>query len=360
MSDYSNSGRNRDSNVPSAVQSESSARTTVTITGTGSCIPEKILTNDDLTKLVETTDEWIVSRTGIRERRIAAPNETASDMAVRAGVRALESAGLGPGDIDLVIVATITPDMLFPSTACLVQDRLGMRNVCAFDVEAACSGFIYITEIASAMLQSGRFRHALIIGTEKLSSILDWSDRSTCVLFGDGAGAAVLSREDNPGEGRVEVVDTLLGSDGSASNILYMPGGGCRIPASADSVAAGYHFLKMNGREVFKVAVRIMERAALEILQRNNVPLEKVRCIIPHQANVRIIEMLSERMKLPMDRFHVNLDLLGNTSAASVPLALDEAMAEGKISDGDYVVLVAFGAGLTWGATLLRRHEKSL
>lgn len=329
-------------------------RTGVAIRATGSYIPEKILTNEDLTELVETSDEWIVSRTGIRERRIAASDESAGDMAVRAGARALEKAGLAAADIDLIIVATITPDMPFPSTACLVQDRLGMRTVCAFDVEAACSGFIYITEIATAMLQSGRFRHALVIGTEKLSSILDWTDRSTCVLFGDGAGAAVLSRDETACNGEHGIVDTVLGADGATSNILYMPGGGCRIPASAESLAAGHHFLKMNGREVFKIAVRIMERAARDILARNDVPLEKVACIIPHQANSRIIEMLSERMAVPIDRFYMNLDRLGNTSAASVPLALDEALDEGKIAPGDYVVLVAFGAGLTWGATLIR------
>ncbi len=325
--------------------------TTVKLKGTGSYTPKRVLTNKDLTEIVETTDEWIVTRTGIRERRIAAPDESASDMAVEAATRALASAGLSANDIDLVIVATITPDMPFPSTACLVQDRLGMRKVCAFDVEAACSGFIYITEIATAMLQSGRFRHALIIGTEKLSSILDWKDRATCVLFGDGAGAAVLSSQAPSGSG---VIDTRLGSDGSSSGILYMPGGGCRIPASGESVAARHHFLKMNGREVFKIAVRIMEKATLEILERNRVPLEQVRCIIPHQANVRIIEMLSDRMQIPMERFHVNLDRLGNTSAASVPLALDEALTQKKIGPGDYVVLVAFGAGLTWGATLVK------
>ncbi len=330
------------------------ARQTVAIRATGAYTPEKVLTNNELTHLVDTSDEWIVSRTGIRERRIAAPDETAADMAVQAGARAIEKAGLSPADIDLVIVATITPDMPFPSTACLVQTRLGMRNICAFDVEAACSGFIYITEIATAMLQSGRFRHALIIGTEKLSSILDWNDRSTCVLFGDGAGAAVLSRGEQHGNGSLSVLDTRLGADGAASNILYMPGGGSRIPASAESLAAGHHFLKMNGREVFKIAIRIMEQATRDILARNDVPLDRVACIIPHQANSRIIEMLSERMQVPMDRFHINLDRLGNTSAASVPLALDEVLAQGKIASGEYAVLVAFGAGLTWGATLLR------
>ncbi len=330
------------------------ARQTVAIRATGAYTPEKVLTNNELTHLVDTSDEWIVTRTGIRERRIAAPDETAADMAVQAGARAIEKAGLSPADIDLVIVATITPDMPFPSTACLVQTRLGMRDVCAFDVEAACSGFIYITEIATAMLQSGRFRHALIIGTEKLSSILDWNDRSTCVLFGDGAGAAVLSRGEQHGSGSLSVLDTRLGADGAASNILYMPGGGSRIPASAASLAAGHHFLKMNGREVFKIAIRIMEQATRDILARNDVPLERVACIIPHQANSRIIEMLSERMQVPMNRFHVNLDRLGNTSAASVPLALDEVLAQGRIAPGEYAVLVAFGAGLTWGATLLR------
>ncbi len=356
MNPHSASGSETESFIPAPGATRGKpVGTGVAIRGTGAYTPEKVLTNDDITHLVDTTDEWIVTRTGIRERRIAAPDETAADMAVRAGARALEKAGLNPADIDLVIVATITPDMPFPSTACLVQDRLGMGPVCAFDVEAACSGFIYITEIATSMLQSGRFHNALVIGTEKLSSILDWNDRSTCVLFGDGAGAAVLSREENGnGDGGRGIIDTRLGADGSASNILYMPGGGCRIPATAASVTAGHHFLKMNGREVFKIAVRIMGQASQDILTDNNLGLGDAALIIPHQANSRIIEMLSERMKLPMDRFHMNLDRLGNTSAASVPLALDEAVEQGKIRPGDYVVLVAFGAGLTWGATLLR------
>ncbi len=340
--------------VASSSAPHATARQNVTLRATGAYTPDKVMTNQDLTHLVDTSDEWIVTRTGIRERRIAAPGETAADMAVRAAARAIEKSGLTPQDIDLVIVATITPDMPFPSTACLVQTKLGMRRVCAFDVEAACSGFIYITEIASAMLQSGRFRHALIIGTEKLSSILDWQDRSTCVLFGDGAGAAILSRDAPHGNGALTILDTRLGADGAASNILYMPGGGSSIPASAESLAAGHHFLKMNGREVFKIAIRIMQEAALDILARNNVPLDQVACIIPHQANSRIIEMLSERMHVPLERFHMNLDRFGNTSAASVPLALDEVLAEGKIGPGEYAVLVAFGAGLTWGATLLQ------
>ncbi len=353
MSDYSDSGSPARA-IAAATAAAAGPGAAVTILGTGSYTPKRILTNHDLADLVDTSDEWIVTRTGIRERRIAAAEETAADMAVEAGARALDSAGLAPGDIDLVIVATITPDMPFPATACLVQDRLGMRRICAFDVEAACSGFLYITDIAAAMIQSRPYRNALVIGTEKLSAILDWKDRSTCVLFGDGAGAAVLGRGNGNGAPSPEVLDTLLGSDGSASNILYMPGGGCRIPATPESVAAGHHCLKMNGREVFKVAVRIMEKAVLDILGRNEVPLDRVRCIIPHQANIRIIEMLAQRMKVPMERFFVNLDRLGNTSAASVPLALDEAIVREKFGPGDCAVLVAFGAGLTWGATLLK------
>jgi len=323
----------------------------IIISGTGAYLPSHVMTNKDMTRVVDTSDEWIVTRTGIKERRIASPGEATSDMAVASCIAAIADAGLQPADIDLLIVATITPDMLFPSTACVLQSKLGLRNIPAFDVEAACSGFLYVLEIAQAMLASGRYRHALVIGAEKLSAIVDWQDRSTCVLFGDGAGAVVLSRSSQSGVG---IVGSLLGSDGQSGDILFMPGGGALRPATEESVRDRQHFLKMNGKEVFKIAVRVMEKAALDILRDHHVMPADVALVIPHQANIRIIEMLAARLQLPLDRFALNIDRLGNTSAASIPLALDEARRAGRIKSGDYVLMVAFGAGLTWGSTLIR------
>lgn len=323
----------------------------VVIKGTGSYTPANIQANDDLAKIVDTSDEWIFTRTGIRERRIADDQENASDLGTKAAARALESAGLEAQDIDLVIVATITPDMPFPSTACLIQTKLGIPKAVCMDIEAACSGFLYIMEVASSLLQSGRYRNALIVGTEKLSSILDWEDRTTCVLFGDGAGAAVLSLSDEPNAG---VIDFKLGADGANGDVLYMPGGGCANPATPSSIDDRLHFLKMRGREVFKLAVKVMEQAATEILEQNGLESDQLACVIPHQANLRIIELLSSRLKIPMDRFFLNLDKYGNTSAASIPIALDEAYRAGRIKSGDLTLMVAFGAGLTWGATLVR------
>ena len=330
--------------------------TPVLISGTGACVPSRVLTNTDLTTMVDTNEEWIRSRTGIIERRLAADHETSGSMAAEAAREAIAKAGLAPADIDLVIVATITPDRPFPSTACHVQTALGMRPVPAFDVEAACSGFLYIIDIATGMLCQGSYQHALIIGTEKLSAITDWQDRSTCILFGDGAGAAVLSRGQPtaPGEPPHGILDTVLGADGREGDILQMPGGGCRIPATVQSVEDRQHFLKMNGREVFKLAVRVMEKATLDLLARNHLSVEDIACIIPHQANIRIIEMLSARLQIPMSRFFINLDRYGNTSAASVPMALHEALDEGLARPGEYAVMVGFGAGLTWGASLVR------
>ena len=324
----------------------------VTISGTGAYVPEKVLPNAALTEMVETSDEWIVTRTGIRERRIAADHETAGTMAVAAAREAIADAGLQATDIDLVIVGTITPDQPFPSTACHVQTTLGIRPVAAVDVEAACSGFLYIAEIAAAMIRQGPYRHALIIGTEKLSSIMDWTDRGTCILFGDGAGAAVLSR--STAREPVGLLETMLGADGASGDILHMPGGGSRCPATTQSVADRQHFLKMNGREVFKFAVRVMEKAILDLLARHHLRPDQIGCIIPHQANIRIIEMLAARMAVPMDKFFINLDKYGNTSAASIPIALHEAREQGWCKQGEYAILVAFGAGLTWGATLIK------
>ncbi len=323
----------------------------VVIQGTGSYTPGDIQTNDDLAKIVDTSDEWIFTRTGIRERRIAEESEQSSDMGATAAAQALERAGVEAADIDLVIVATITPDMPFPSTACLIQTKLGIPNAVCMDIEAACSGFIYILEVAAALLQSGRYRHALVVGTEKLSSILDWEDRTTCVLFGDGAGAAVLGVSETPNVG---LLDFKLGADGAKGDVLYMPGGGCAVPATPDSLDRRMHFLKMRGREVFKMAVTVMEKAAKEILEQNGVNSDQLACVIPHQANLRIIELLAARLEIPMDRFYLNLEKYGNTSAASIPIALDEAIQAGRLKSGDLALMVAFGAGLTWGATLVR------
>ena len=331
--------------------SVSVVRPPAAILGTGSYAPDRILTNADLSKMVDTTDEWIVSRTGIRERRIAAAHEHASDMAAKAGAAAMRAAGVQPQDIDAVIVATITGDLPFPATACLVQEKLGLPRRTAFDIQAACTGFIYGLEVASALIQSGMHRHILLIGTEKLSSFIDWTDRSTCVLFGDAAGAVVLgpARTSNTG-----VLGVKTGADGSDVELLYQPAGGCRHPASAETVAHRQHFLRMNGREIFKHAVLVMEKAVIGLLQERGLTPHEVDCIIPHQANRRIIETLAERLEVPLDRFFINLDRYGNTSAASIPLALDEAVRAGRIRPGHTVLCVAFGAGLTWGSSIMR------
>jgi len=323
----------------------------VVIKGTGSYTPATIKTNNNLAEIVDTSDEWIFTRTGIKERRIAAEGENASHMGTEASRRALANAGLQADDIDLVIVATITPDMPFPSTACLIQTQLGVRNAVCMDIEAACSGFLYIMEVAASLIKTGRYQNALIVGTEKLSSILDWEDRTTCVLFGDGAGAAVLGPSDRPQTG---LLDFKLGADGANGEVLFMPGGGSANPATGASIDNRLHFLKMRGREVFKLAVKVMEQAAKEILEQNGLNSDQLACVIPHQANLRIIELLSSRLEIPMDRFYLNLEKYGNTSAASIPIALDEAFQDGRINSGDLVLLVAFGAGLTWGATLVR------
>jgi len=309
------------------------------------------MTNDDLSKVVETSDDWIVSRTGIRERRFAMDAEATSDMAVEAGRRAMADAGVGPGDIDLLVVATITPDMAFPSTACLTQAKLGLGRVCSFDMEAACSGFLYALDVADALLRTRDHRRALVIGAEKLSSIMDWKDRSTCVLFGDGAGAAVLATGDIDGG---ELMGFFSEADGSNPSLLCQPGGGSAQPTTANSFHEGQHYLKMNGREIFKVAVRLMERAARELLEKHDLTPADVACVIPHQANARIVESLAQRLELPMDRFFCNLDRYGNTSAASIPIALNEARDERGFENGDHVLMVAFGAGLTWASGLLR------
>jgi 3-oxoacyl-[acyl-carrier-protein] synthase-3 len=324
------------------------------IQGTGSYVPQKALSNDELAQMVDTSDEWIRTRTGIEKRHIAAAGENTSDIAVEAAKKAIANAGLQPEAIDLLIVATISPDQPFPATACLVQTKLGLRPIAAFDLSAACTGFLYILETATALLEKGPYKNALIIGAEKFSSILDWEDRTTCVLFGDGAGAAVISRENKTG---FTIVDSLLGADGANADILCIPAGGSACPTSPHTLEARLQYLKMNGREVFKQAVRVMGQVAETLLERNGLSPADIKVFIPHQANVRIIEALAKRFDLPLDRFFVNLTHYGNTSAASIPIALDEARYAYTWQKGDYVLLVAFGAGLTWGSTLLRYTE---
>jgi 3-oxoacyl-[acyl-carrier-protein] synthase-3 len=313
-------------------------------------VPDRILTNADLEKMVDTTDEWIVTRTGIRERRIAPDYMCTSDMAAEAARRAMEQAGVRENEIDLIILATITPDMPFPATACLVQQKLGATKAAAFDMEAACSGFLYGLEIGQQFITSGTYDTVLVIGAEKLSTIVDWQDRQTCVLFGDGAGAAILrSRGDEHG-----ILTTCMGADGSQADILLMPGGGAKYPASKESVSAGMHHLKMAGKEVFKNAVIAMQTAAEEALRKCNLTIHDIKCIIPHQANSRIIEAITERLGASMDQVYMNLQRYGNVSAGSVAIALDEAARAGRFQRGDLILLVVFGSGLTWASCVIQ------
>jgi 3-oxoacyl-[acyl-carrier-protein] synthase-3 len=319
------------------------------ITSVGSYVPEKVLTNADLEKLVDTTDDWITTRTGIKERRIAAEGEFTSDMAAKAAQRAMDKAGLTADQIDLIIVATITPDMLFPATACLVQAKLGANRAAAFDVEAACSGFLYALEIGQQFIMSRMYETVLVIGAERLSSIVNWKDRNTCVLFGDGAGAAILQhRPEAHG-----LLTACMGADGDKAMLLCMPGGGSRIPATPDSVSAGLHHLQMDGKETFKNAVTAMQTAATEALRRCELDISQIKLVIPHQANRRIIDAVTDRLGVQPEQVFVNLDRYGNTSAASVAIALDEAVTQGRLQRGDLVLLVVFGAGLTWAAAVI-------
>ncbi|MDX2226111.1 MAG: beta-ketoacyl-ACP synthase III [Verrucomicrobiae bacterium] len=322
----------------------------VSIAGTGSYVPEKILTNEEISRRVDTSDEWITTRTGIKERRIAAENEFTSDMAAHAATRALAQAGLKAGEVDLIIVATITPDTVFPSTACWVQKKIGASRAVCFDIQAACSGFLFALETAQQFITSGTCENALVIGAEKLSSIVDWTDRNTCVLFGDGAAAAVLSaRGDEHG-----ILHTVMGSNGELSDILGMPGGGCMLPISQSLLDSRMHYIKMNGKEVFKQAVVAMAQAAQEALEACGLKSSDIACVIPHQANNRIIEAVSERLEVPLERFHVNVSRYGNTSAAAVAIALDEAARTGRFKRGDYILMVVFGGGLTWAACVVQ------
>lgn len=321
----------------------------VCIAGTGSYVPERVLTNADLEKMVDTTDQWIMDRTGIRERRIAGPDEPTSVMAAKAAERALATAGVTAEQVDMIIVATITPDMVFPNTACFVQDAIGAKNAVCFDLEAACSGFLYSIDVAKQFVATGKYDTVLVIGAEKISTITDWSDRSLCVLFGDAAGAAVIRPCD---EGR-GMIHSVLKSDGSLADLLKLPGGGSRHPASEETLKQGLHFMKMDGREVFKHAVTCMISAARQTLEDTGLAVEDLSLIIPHQANMRIIKAISDRLGGEESQYFVNLDRYGNTSAASVIIALDEAYRSGRLKKGDLALLVAFGGGFVWGASLL-------
>lgn len=322
----------------------------VGIIGTGSYLPERIMTNSEMEKIVDTSDEWIRSRTGICERRIADENTATSDLSTVAAMRALENANLKPEEIDLIIVATVTPDMVFPSTACLVQKNIGAFNAAAFDLEAACSGFIYGLAIAENFVKTGYYKHVLVIGAETLSKICDFTDRNTCVIFGDGAGAAVVSEVQE----EYGILSTYIGADGRGGDLLKLPAGGSRIPASAESVEDRLHYIKMDGSEVFKFAVKIMGEAAEKALEKCGMNKEDIDYLIPHQANIRIIDAAVRRLKISKDKVYVNVDKYGNMSAASVAIALDEASRNGFLKDGDIAVLVGFGGGLTWGGAVLK------
>ena len=328
-------------------------RKAIGILGTGAYAPENVLTNRDLEQMVDTSDEWIVTRTGIKERRIAGEGEAASHLAVQAAARAIEKAGLPPEQIGLIVCATVTPDMLFPSTACLIQAQLGLQDIPAFDLSAGCSGFTYALAVGAELAHT--YRYVLVVGVDVLSKITDYTDRSTCVLFGDGAGAAVLG----PVPEGYGVLAAQLGADGSGAHLLKLPAGGSLKPPSVDTVKQREHFIKMSGNDVFKFAVRIMESATTAVLQDAKLTPGDVAWYVPHQANVRIIQAAAARLDVSMDRFYVNVDRYGNTSSASIPIALHELAQDGKLRNGDHVVLVGFGAGLTWAAVVVRWWEGS-
>lgn len=320
------------------------------ILGTGRSVPDRILTNADLERMVDTTDHWIMERTGIRERRIVEPGTALSSLAGAAARAALADAGVAAGEIDLIILGSVTGDMKFPATACIVQDLIGAKHAVAFDLSAACSGFIYSLQVASALMATMGYRRALVIGGEILSSMVNWRDRDTCVLFGDGAGAVVLG----PAEGGKGILHTCLGSDGAFVNLLYNPGCGSVNPPTPENVAQNLHTIHMAGREVFRHAVTAMANSMQQVLQETGIKAEELDLLIPHQANLRIIEALAKRFNIASDKVYVNVDRYGNTSAASIPIAIDEARRSGRIAPGDLVGLVTFGAGLTWASALVR------
>jgi len=322
----------------------------VGILGLGKYLPDTRLTNADLEKMVETSDEWITQRTGIKERRIARDDEATSDMALEASLRALKNAKLTANDIDLIIVSTITPDMFFPSTACILQKRLRADNVPAFDINVACSGFIYGLALATQFIKTDMYKNVLVVSAEKMSSVIDWSDRATCVLMGDGAGAAVLGEVEEGG-----ILSMFLGADGSKGDLLKMPAGGSRIPASIESVEARLHYMKMNGNELFRYAVKLMADGAQKVTEPLGLKGDDIDLVIPHQANVRILSAVAKKMGIdPEKKLYLNIEKYGNMSAASSAVALVEAVEEGRIKKGDTILLDAFGAGLTWGAILIK------
>ncbi len=320
------------------------------IISTGSYLPEGVIANRDLEKIVDTSDEWIIERTGIRERRIASGKQAASDLAYEAASAALKRAHLKARDLDLIIVATITADMPFPSTACVLQSRLGAKNAAAFDVNAACSGFVYGLHIANSFIRSGMHNRILLVGAETLSKVTDWQDRSTCVLFGDGAGAVIIE----PTKEKRGIFSTHIHSDGDLGDFIALPGGGSRNPCSKESIRKKLHFIKMKGNETFKVAVRTLEELAVRTLEENDLDPSNLSLLIPHQANIRIIKATAKRLGMPDEKVFVNIDRYGNTSAASIPIALDEAVQSDRVKDGDFLLLEAFGGGLTWASSLIR------
>jgi len=319
------------------------------ITGWGMAVPERVITNHDLERIVNTSDEWIVSRTGIHERHIADDHQTTASLAIKAALKALEVASLRPADLELIIVSTSLPEHLFPATACLVQDRLGAKSAGAFDLLAACSGFIYALNMAAQAIRSGSIQNAVVIGSETLSRLVDWTDRNTCILFGDGAGAFVLQASNVP----AGVLSAVMRSDGSGGELLTVPAGGSRYPTSLETINDGMHTIKMNGREVFRFATRVMAQATKEAVEKADLTMKDIQLIIPHQANLRIIESAMRSLEFPMDNCIVNLERYGNTSTASIPIATCEALQDGRLQPGDKIVFVGFGAGLTWGAALV-------
>ena len=319
------------------------------ITGWGMYVPEPVLTNDDISKLVDTSDEWIRERTGIRERHIARENEFPSTLGVEAAIKALQIANLAPTELDLIICTSSSPEYIFPATACLIQDQIGATKAGAFDLQAACSGFVFSINMAAQAIRSGSIKSALIVGTEVLSRFVNWKDRNTCILFGDGAGAFVLQASDAPGG----VMSAVMHSDGSGANSLIIPGGGARFPASELSIHENKHFIHMDGKEVFRFATRVMGKATLEALEQAKLTIDDIQWIIPHQANIRIVETAAKYLKVPLDKFIVNVDRYGNTSTASIPIATVEAIQKGQLKAGDKAVFVGFGGGLTWGAMVV-------
>ncbi len=320
------------------------------IIGTGAFLPEKIYDNAYFEKIIDTSDDWITERTGIKQRHIAGPEMASSDLGTKAAKKAIESAGVGAGDIEAIICATITPDMAFPPTACFIQNNLGIKNAASFDVVAVCSGFIFGLTVADSFIRSGKYSKILVVGVEVMSKIIDYTDRSTCVIFGDGAGAAVVSAE----EGKMGILSTHIYSDGAYSHLIQMPGGGSRNPVSKDIIDKRLPFVKMQGRETFKIAVRSMEQSCREALEANNMTIEDIDIFVPHQANKRIIDALASRLKIPEEKIVITIHKHGNTSAASVPLALNEAVEDGRIKEGDNVLMSAFGGGLSWGSILMK------